>query len=242
MPDTSRSQGQNLRNLFPAIFQENTFIQGPHRVFPGRLSVSRTFGDVEGKLVELGGNPKVLVSTPDISSLPINDQLDFVVLACDGVFDKLDDKDINELVWSVVSKGGHSSVHEACAHSIELIMKESLRRKTLDNVTVVMIAFEGFEKALFEAKTSKFVLGPLPSALMGTNDIEKHYGQEQNEKQLERDSGSSSSNILQQLKRSENSILKSYGGKPGNSISTAYSHKVEALESRNGQTEHLKAN
>ena len=28
---------------------------GPHRVLPGKLSVSRTFGDVEAKVPDLGG-------------------------------------------------------------------------------------------------------------------------------------------------------------------------------------------
>jgi protein phosphatase 2C family protein 2/3 len=32
-------------------------IIGPLRVLPGRLSVSRTFGDVEAKHPKLGGNP-----------------------------------------------------------------------------------------------------------------------------------------------------------------------------------------
>jgi hypothetical protein len=32
-------------------------IIGPQRVLPGRLSVSRTFGDLEAKIAALGGNP-----------------------------------------------------------------------------------------------------------------------------------------------------------------------------------------
>jgi hypothetical protein len=34
---------------------------GPLRIFPGRLSVSRAFGDVEAKRKKLGGNPGVLI-------------------------------------------------------------------------------------------------------------------------------------------------------------------------------------
>lgn len=37
---------------------------GPHRVMPGRLSVSRTFGDIEAKKPELGGNPNVVIAIP----------------------------------------------------------------------------------------------------------------------------------------------------------------------------------
>jgi protein phosphatase PTC2/3 len=40
---------------------------GPHRVFPGRLSVCRTFGDIEAKAEHLLGNPRVVIADPDIS-------------------------------------------------------------------------------------------------------------------------------------------------------------------------------
>ena len=42
-------------------------IVGPYRVAPGRLSVSRTFGDIEAKCEKLGGKPGVVISEPEIS-------------------------------------------------------------------------------------------------------------------------------------------------------------------------------
>ena len=45
---------------------------GPHRILPGRLSVSRAFGDIEAKTPILGGNPDVLISTPEIRSFQID--------------------------------------------------------------------------------------------------------------------------------------------------------------------------
>lgn len=69
---------------------------GPHRVFPGRLSVTRTFGDIEAKLLEFNGNPKAIVCDPEIRSIVITDNDDFILLACnfsycsgDGIYDKL---------------------------------------------------------------------------------------------------------------------------------------------------------
>lgn len=37
---------------------------GPLRVYPGRLSTTRTFGDWEAKDVKKGGNPNVVISEP----------------------------------------------------------------------------------------------------------------------------------------------------------------------------------
>jgi len=64
-------------------------VVGPLRVLPGRLSVSRTFGDAEAKLLKTGGNPKVVIADPEIKSFKITNEHDFVILGCDGIFDKL---------------------------------------------------------------------------------------------------------------------------------------------------------
>lgn len=49
---------------------EETFV-GPYRVLPGRLSVSRTFGDPEAKLAKYGGNINVIKCDPDIRSFKV---------------------------------------------------------------------------------------------------------------------------------------------------------------------------
>lgn len=60
---------------------------GPLRVFPGRLSVSRTFGDIEAKLSNFGGIPNVVIAEPEITVFKISKEHDFLILGCDGVFD-----------------------------------------------------------------------------------------------------------------------------------------------------------
>ena len=46
--------------------KEAEYIIGPIRVLPGRLSVSRTFGDVEAKMDFKGGNMNVVKAEPEI--------------------------------------------------------------------------------------------------------------------------------------------------------------------------------
>lgn len=83
---------------------------GPYRVAPGRLSVSRTFGDIEAKHPELGGMKGVVVCDPEINYLKngAND-LDFIVIGSDGIFDKLKNEDINKLVWSTIRDYQHNA-------------------------------------------------------------------------------------------------------------------------------------
>ena len=58
-------------------------------MLPGRLSVSRTFGDIEAKLTKYGGNPNCVIAVVDIKAFKIQDNHDFIILGCDGIFDKL---------------------------------------------------------------------------------------------------------------------------------------------------------
>lgn len=62
---------------------------GPHRVNPGGLSLSRSIGDLPSKAVELGGNPCCLLSCPEIAEFEVTADHDFMVMACDGVWDVL---------------------------------------------------------------------------------------------------------------------------------------------------------
>lgn len=120
-------------------------IVGPKRVLPGRLSVSRTFGDPEAKLIALGGKPGVIVAEPEVKSFKITEKFDFVVLASDGIYDKLNNKDVVQCVSSAAGEMGHKSVHDVCGSAVECIVKNALMRKSLDNVTVVIFSFKHFK-------------------------------------------------------------------------------------------------
>jgi len=83
---------------------QKQIIIGPHRVLPGRLSVSRTIGDIEAKLEHLGGNPRVVVGEPEIKQFAVLPEHDFLVMASDGIFDKLSNKEAIQCVWNSVNE------------------------------------------------------------------------------------------------------------------------------------------
>ena len=62
---------------------------GPMRVMPGRLSVSRTFGDCIAKMEKYGGNPKCIIADPEVFTTKITDELDYVLIGSDGIFDRI---------------------------------------------------------------------------------------------------------------------------------------------------------
>lgn len=136
---------------------EQLNLAGPLRVHPGRLSVARTFGDPEAKIKALNGNPHVIINDPEIKQFKIQKEHDFIVLGCDGIFDKMSNLDSVACVWRAVYdnqthptvKGKVKDVHKMCGMGVEYILKNTLLRRSLDNVTVVIIGFNNFKHAVF---------------------------------------------------------------------------------------------
>lgn len=53
--------------------------------------------------------------------------------------------------WIAAKKNYHNKdqpIHQTCGYLVEQVMKASVAYKTLDNITVVMLAFKNFKKAL----------------------------------------------------------------------------------------------
>jgi len=57
---------------------------------------------MEAKIKELGGNPDVIIAEPEIKSFKISSEHDFIVMASDGIFDKLSNQDAIQCVWNSV--------------------------------------------------------------------------------------------------------------------------------------------
>ena len=134
------------RNSMSSPMNAKNCVLGPIRVSPGRLSVSRTFGDPEAKIPVLGGIPGVVCALPEIRAFKILPDYDFIILASDGIYDKLSNNDIMKCVSMTVNEADSTkTINEICSDSVECIAKNALNRKSLDNVSVLMLAFNNFK-------------------------------------------------------------------------------------------------
>ena len=118
-------------------------IMGPFRILPGRLSVSRSLGDFEAKVLEYGGNPDVLIAIPEIRAFKIHADYDFILLASDGIFDKLSNREVVQAAMGFIHQKFVLDVHRMCAAGVEGVMVTALNKRTMDNITVVVVALEG---------------------------------------------------------------------------------------------------
>lgn len=133
-----------IRTEIPPGIDATLFSPAPLRVFPGRLSVSRTIGDIEAKSPSFDGIPNIIIPTPEVSYFKINNTHDFILLGCDGIYDRLENEEIINLGWSGILDSNDLDEHSSCGRAIELILKGSICKRTLDNVTLIMIAFNSF--------------------------------------------------------------------------------------------------
>lgn len=70
------------------------------------------------------------------------------MIGCDGIFDQLTDIEIIDAIWNSLKDDTlrKNNIHLQCGVIVELILKASLARKSLDNVTCILICFNNFEK------------------------------------------------------------------------------------------------
>lgn len=115
-------------------------------VIPGRLKVTRGFGHIDAKDVNFGGNPKVVISDPEVKSFKIKPEQDFIVLASGSVWSKLSNSEVVQIVVSnLVNKEEHE-MGKCLVYSIDEIFREALKRGSNDSMTVIILVFKGIKK------------------------------------------------------------------------------------------------
>ena len=68
-------------------------------------------------------------------------------MGCDGIFDQLSNAEVISSAWLTTKESVKSkNVHMQSGIAVDMIIKTSLVRRTLDNVTCVMVTFSNLEK------------------------------------------------------------------------------------------------
>ena len=130
------------------------------RVFPSDLAVMRTIGDIKAKRKEFGGNPGTIINIPEVFTFDINSSDDFIVMGCDGIFDDLSNQEIINAAWLVFKNRANEKnydIHELSQEACDLVIKFALEKQTTDNLSCIIIGFEGVEKFLKIKKLKKRV-------------------------------------------------------------------------------------
>lgn len=108
----------------------------------GRLAVSRAFGDEEYKTAIEGANGKPLViCDPEIRREQLTPQDEFLLLACDGLFDVFSSQEAVDFICSRLSS--MPSNEQDPQRAVQDIVHEAIHeRRSRDNVTAVLVTFK----------------------------------------------------------------------------------------------------
>jgi protein phosphatase 2C family protein 2/3 len=98
---------------------------------------------------ELGGLKGTVSSEPCINILKIDERSDFILMGCDGIFDRLDNDKIFKKIWEYKKQNKSiNDIHTFCGQITDAIIKYSMEKDSADNVSVVFIAFKNFENKM----------------------------------------------------------------------------------------------
>jgi serine/threonine protein phosphatase PrpC len=119
----------------------------PTKPLRAALAVSRSLGDIDFKRPVNAG----VTAEPDIRRFELDENIQFVVLASDGMWDVIRDQEAGDIARSVlkandVLRSGVGTydypeediVRDACREAAQALVDKSMERGTNDNVTVVV--------------------------------------------------------------------------------------------------------
>lgn len=98
----------------------------------GELAVSRAFGDYRYKILE----SSLLTCDPEIREFPLTADVEFIVVACDGLYETFSNTEVIEYINRLLSESKEiSEIAKALA-------EEAIDRGSGDNITIIIIKFE----------------------------------------------------------------------------------------------------
>merc|ERR1712070_1333632 len=119
----------------------------------GELAVSRAFGDAEFKKImkvdsgddgedEYGVTAPLVLPTPEFQSMVLEEDDEFVLLACDGVFDVFSCQEAVDHLRSLLCPPAGTSVSNAQQACASLVHESVHTRGSRDNVTAIVVVLK----------------------------------------------------------------------------------------------------
>ena len=82
-----------------------------------------------------------MIATPDITELELNDEYNFIVIGCDGIFDVLNNFELLECIKIVIKINKNKKINELCGDFAAMIIKSALEKESFDNLSCIVIVF-----------------------------------------------------------------------------------------------------
>lgn len=133
----------------------------------GNLALSRALGDFAFKRsTSLPPEQQIITAFPDVEEKEIDDDWEFIVLACDGIWDVLSNQDVVDFVRERISLSEEPEV--ICEDLMMRCLAPDCQMAGLgcDNMTVVLVTLlHGGDYAQLTTKCSRLVNAELPQPI-----------------------------------------------------------------------------
>ncbi|EFN51820.1 hypothetical protein CHLNCDRAFT_9625, partial [Chlorella variabilis] len=109
----------------------------------GALNVSRTIGDLDFKRnAELSHREQMVVATPDIEQFSLEEGDEFLIVACDGIWDVLTNQEAVDFVRKRLKAG--ESLKSICEQMCDACLAPDLKGlcRGADNMSVIVLLFK----------------------------------------------------------------------------------------------------
>mmetsp|Transcript_62908 Transcript_62908/g.187161 ORF Transcript_62908/g.187161 Transcript_62908/m.187161 type:complete len:142 (+) Transcript_62908:252-677(+) len=117
----------------------------PDKDTPG-IAMSRSFGDTIATTVGV-------ISEPAVTNFPISQQLAFVIIASDGIWEVMSSQEAVDLASRALHSAGpiHSAVHVAVRRlAVEASRRWMHHEHLVDDITVIMLIFDRSKGSLLQ--------------------------------------------------------------------------------------------
>ncbi|XP_078443192.1 putative protein phosphatase 2C 11 [Wolffia australiana] len=108
----------------------------------GSLNLARAIGDMEFKQNKfLPADKQIVTANPDITTVELSDEDEFVVLACDGVWDCMTSQQLVDFIHEHMNEA--SSLSSVCEKVLDRCLAPStVTGEGCDNMTMILVQFK----------------------------------------------------------------------------------------------------
>lgn len=142
------------------IVKAGGFVSSTGRI-NGMLSLSRAFGDFQFKKAGLPPEQQMVTVVPDVVVMGLTDEDEFIVLACDGIWECMSSEDVCTFIHNELAD--HSDPALACERLMDMCLAPMNQGLGCDNMTVIIV--QPKSKLL---RRSASVRAAVPAAPIGT--------------------------------------------------------------------------
>ena len=84
----------------------------------------------------------MITATPETKYFDISESFDFLLIGCDGVYDKMKNKEITNTMRKLIRENEYKDAYDLCGFTVKQVVNVCLRKECTDNLMLIMICFK----------------------------------------------------------------------------------------------------